>query len=192
MVMRASEMPGATARRVAAPAVPRPWKASMMPMTVPRRPMKGATAAMVASHVMRCSMLVRASLDAIWAARSRASGLRGMPRPPDWRRYSSLISLKTGTSGLGLNWSERAAISERRPDWRKARRKRLLWVCSSAEARPLHEHDGPGEDAGGEQDDKDGEGYRAGVVDHLHEGAAAGGCGSGGGSSRVVLKEEQG
>ena len=42
VVMRASEMPGATARRVAAPAVPRPWKASMMPMTVPKRPTKGA------------------------------------------------------------------------------------------------------------------------------------------------------
>ena len=35
-------MPGATARRVAAPAVPRPWKASMMPMTVPKRPTKVA------------------------------------------------------------------------------------------------------------------------------------------------------
>ena len=42
VVMRASEMPGATARSVAAPAVPRPWKASMMPMTVPKRPTKVA------------------------------------------------------------------------------------------------------------------------------------------------------
>ena len=58
-------MPGATARRVAAPAVPRPWKASMMPMTVPKRPMKGAIAAMVASQVMRLSIVVRASLDAV-------------------------------------------------------------------------------------------------------------------------------
>ena len=78
-------MPGATARRVAAPAVPRPWKASMMPQTVPKRPMKGAMAAMVASQVMRCSMAVRASLEAVWAERSRAMGLRGRPRPEVWR-----------------------------------------------------------------------------------------------------------
>ena len=63
VVMSASEMPGATARRVAAPAVPRPWKASMMPMTVPKSPMNGAMAAMVASQVMRLSIAVRASLD---------------------------------------------------------------------------------------------------------------------------------
>src|ERR1700721_2651048 len=44
VVMSASEIPGATARRVAAPAVPRPWKASMMPMTVPKSPMKGERA----------------------------------------------------------------------------------------------------------------------------------------------------
>src|SRR5271168_3065386 len=137
VVMRASEMPGATARRVAEPAVPSPWKASMMPMTVPSRPMKGATAAMVASQVMLASMAVRASLEAIWEARSRASGLRGMPRPPDWRWYSSLISLKTGTRGLGLNWSATAAISERRPDLRKARRKRWLWVRARLKLRHL-------------------------------------------------------
>ena len=82
-------MPGATARRVAAPAVPSPWKASMIPMTVPKSPMKGAIAAMVASHVMRLSIAVRASLEAVWAARSSATGLRGRPRPPFCRWYSS-------------------------------------------------------------------------------------------------------
>ena len=130
VVMSASEMPGATARRVAAPAVPRPWKASMMPMTVPKRPMKGAMAAMVASQVMRLSIAVRASLEAVCAARSRATGLRGRPRPPVWRWYSSWISLKTATSGLGLNWSATVASSLSRVDLRKARRKR--WLCVGA------------------------------------------------------------
>src|SRR6185437_153999 len=137
VVMRASEMPGATARRVAAPAVPRPWKASMMPMTVPKRPMKGAHCAVVASQVMRRSMMVSDSEAAVWAARSRAWGLGAVPRPPAWRWYSSWISWKTATSGLGLNWSAMAAISERRPDLRKARRKRLLWMLASLKARHL-------------------------------------------------------
>ena len=43
--------------------------------TVPKRPMKGAMAAMVASQVMWLSMAVRASLDAVWAARSRRYGI---------------------------------------------------------------------------------------------------------------------
>jgi hypothetical protein len=136
VVMRASEMPGATVRRVAAPAVPRPWKASMMPMTVPKRPTKVAPLAMEASHVMRDSIEVRVSEEAVWAARSSAAGLRGMPRPPDWRWYSSLISVKTETSGLGWNWSATAAISERRPDLRKARRK--PWLCLRARVKRRH------------------------------------------------------
>ncbi len=130
-------MPGATARRVAAPAVPRPWKASTMPMTVPKRPTKVADCAMVASQVMRLSMRVRASLEAVSEARSRAWGLRGMPRPADWRWYSSWISWKTETSGLGRNWSATAAISERRPDLRKARTNFLFWVSACEKARHL-------------------------------------------------------
>ncbi len=59
----------------AAPAVPRPWKASMMPMTVPKRPTKVAPSAMVASQVMRLSIAVRASQEAVCAARSSASGI---------------------------------------------------------------------------------------------------------------------
>ena len=136
VVISASEMPGATARSVAAPAVPRPWKASMMPMTVPSRPMKGEMAAMVASQVIRCSIAVRASEEAVIAARSSAVGLRGRPRPPLWRWYSSLISVKTETSGLGRNWSATAEISERRPDLRKARRK--PWLCLRARAKRRH------------------------------------------------------
>ena len=127
---------GATARRVAAPAVPSPMKALTMPMTVPKSPMNGAACAMVASQVMRCSMEVRASLEAVCAARSSATGLRGMPRPPDWRWYSSWISVKTLTRGLGRNWSATEAISERRPDLRKARRK--PWLSLRERAKVLH------------------------------------------------------
>src|SRR6185312_5742421 len=76
---------------------------------------------MVASHVIRDSIWVRDSLEAVWAARSSPWGLGGVPRPPDCRWYSSWISWKTATSGLGRNWSATAAISERRPDLRKAR-----------------------------------------------------------------------
>src|SRR5690349_13859528 len=50
VVIRASEMPGATARRVAAPAVPSPWNASIIPQTVPNKPTNGVTAAVMASH----------------------------------------------------------------------------------------------------------------------------------------------
>ena len=52
VVTRASAMPGATARRLAEPEVPSPEKASMMPQTVPKRPMKGVTPAVVASQDM--------------------------------------------------------------------------------------------------------------------------------------------
>ena len=112
------------------------------------------TSAMVASQVMRLSIAVRASQEAVWAARSRATGLRGMPRPPVCRWYSSWISLKTATSGLGWNCSATAAISLRGvPDLRKARRKRWLCVCALPKLRPLGEHDGPGEDARDEKND---------------------------------------
>src|SRR5450755_969522 len=65
VVMRASETPGATARKVAAPAVPSPWKASMIPRTVPKRPMKGVTAPVVASQGRRLSRRVSSSEEAI-------------------------------------------------------------------------------------------------------------------------------
>ena len=65
VVIRASETPGATARKVAAPAVPRPWKASMMPQTVPKRPMNGVTAPVVASQGSRFSRRVSSSDEAI-------------------------------------------------------------------------------------------------------------------------------
>ena len=69
VVMSASEMPGATARKVAAPEVPRPWKASIMPQTVPKSPMKGVTAPVVASQGRRRSRRVSSSEAAICMAR---------------------------------------------------------------------------------------------------------------------------
>ena len=51
VVISASEMPGATARKVAAPAVPSPWKASMMPQTVPNNPTNGVTAPVLQSGI---------------------------------------------------------------------------------------------------------------------------------------------
>ena len=92
---------------------------------------------MVASQVMRVSMTVRASDEAVCAARSMPAGLRGMPRPLVWRWYSSLISVKTATSGEGLNWSATAAISLKRPDRRKARRNPADCRRAAAKARNL-------------------------------------------------------
>src|SRR5258706_184568 len=50
VVIRASAMPGATARKLAAPAAPRPVKASITPQTVPNRPINGVTEPVVASQ----------------------------------------------------------------------------------------------------------------------------------------------
>ena len=77
----------------------------MMPMTVPKQADEGARpAAMVASQVMRLLHEWSApSLDAVWAARSSAmrvawhTAASGLCR---W--YSSLISVKTVTSGARL------------------------------------------------------------------------------------------
>jgi len=65
--------------------------------------------------------------------------------------------------------------------------KALALRVGFAEAPPLGEHDGPGDDAEKEQKDEHGEGYRAAVVNHLREGAGVGGRGRGGGG--VILKE---
>src|SRR5258708_1716269 len=88
------------------------------------------------SRVRRLCEAVRDSVEAVWRARSRGVGLRGMPRPRFWRWYSSWISLKTATRGLGLNCSATAAISLSRVDLRKARRKRRLCVW----ALPKRDH----------------------------------------------------
>src|SRR5258708_33011755 len=95
VVTRASAMPGATARRLAEPEVPRPEKASMMPQTVPKRPMKGATPAGGGSQDMaflggrtslgaaRCLLAVTAWMGlrlaggGVAGAGGRGCGLRG-------------------------------------------------------------------------------------------------------------------
>src|SRR5215813_7848384 len=52
VVTSASEIPGATARREAAPALPNPENASIIPQTVPNNPLNGVTEPVVASHVI--------------------------------------------------------------------------------------------------------------------------------------------
>src|SRR5580693_6767620 len=69
VVIKASEIPGATARSVAAPAVPNPWNASIMPQTVPNNPMKGVTEPVMASHGTLRSRRVISSEQAICMAR---------------------------------------------------------------------------------------------------------------------------
>src|ERR1700732_5174545 len=87
VVNKASEMPGATARRLAAPALPRPEKASIMPHTVPKRPMNGATDPVVASHDMpfstrRTSSAEATCLLAVTACRLFSFGGCGLVRLP--------------------------------------------------------------------------------------------------------------
>src|SRR5216684_6092608 len=69
VVIKASEIPGATARRLAPVLVPSPRKASMIPQTVPNRPMNGVTAPVIASQGMFRSKRVISSEDAICMAR---------------------------------------------------------------------------------------------------------------------------
>src|SRR5271166_2590211 len=133
VVMRASEMPGATARRVAAPAVPSPWKASMMPQTVPNNPMNGVTAPVVASQGRRLSRLLNSSEAAICVARCNAVMRMGCGA---CLRNSSYAPSKTASSGLGLNCSATAAMSCRRSDLRNAQMKRLL--CTRARRNSPH------------------------------------------------------
>ncbi len=135
--MRASEIPGATARNVAAPAVPSPWNASIMPHTVPNSPIKGVIAPVVASQGKRRSRRVNSSDAAICIERRIASRLRIVPLGfPTCRRYSSYPPSNTATRGLGLNCSATAEISCSRWALRKARTKRPLWL----RARPNRAH----------------------------------------------------
>src|SRR5208282_5473019 len=126
VVIRASEIPGATARKVAAPAVPRPWKASMIPQTVPNNPINGVTAPVIASHGTLRSRRVISSEDAICMARWIATRLWMPPVIPIWRLNSSTAPANTPTSGLGRNCSATEAMSCMRCALRKARTKRPL------------------------------------------------------------------
>ena len=72
----ASAMPGATASMEPPPEA-KPEKASMMPQTVPNKPMKGATEPMVASVAMR-----RSSFSWAWdkpSLRARSTGTKFWP-----------------------------------------------------------------------------------------------------------------
>ena len=82
-------MPGATARRLAEPEVPRPEKASMMPQTVPKRPMKGATPAVVASQdmpfsVRRTSSAAASCMLTVTACMDLSLAGVGLPVPVTW------------------------------------------------------------------------------------------------------------
>ena len=82
MVIRASEMPGATTARFAEPMRPMSPKASMMPQTVPKSPMKGVTLAVVARKLRRRSSRVTSTPAARASERESDSRLRtvGLPR----------------------------------------------------------------------------------------------------------------
>src|SRR5579863_10425627 len=119
-------MPGATARRLAAPAVLNCWNASMMPQTVPNKPMNGETPAVVARILMLRSRRVSSSLMPSCKVRSSASGLVTLPRDFIWRATSLYPKSKTATNGERLNCSLAAAMESRAGALRKARRNRRL------------------------------------------------------------------
>ncbi len=108
----------------------------------------------------------------------------GMPRPPDWRWYSSWISLKTATRGLGLNWSAMAAISREAAGLAEGADEAAILRVGCFEGAPLGDHDGPGDDAHDEQESEHGERGGAAVVQHFHE--SAGGLAGRRGSERRV------
>jgi hypothetical protein len=85
--------------------------------------------------------------------------------------------------GDGSDFGEAAGLAE-------GAEKALALLAGAAEASPLGEHDGPGEDAGEEQDDEDCEGDRARVAHHLDECAARGADGSGG-REGIILEEKE-
>jgi hypothetical protein len=73
VAMRASEIPGATTARVADPRAPIPLKVSMIPQTVPNRPMKGLALPVVARNPRAVSIFVVSELQARFIARSTLS-----------------------------------------------------------------------------------------------------------------------
>ncbi len=129
-------MPGATARRLALPARPRPWKASMIPHTVPNSPMNGVTVAVVASQFMCRSSLAISSLSPSCSVRSSATRFFTVPRDLIWRVTSSYPKSNTVASGHGRNCSAATATAFKPADFRKARRNRAFEV----RARPKVTH----------------------------------------------------
>src|SRR5690349_14650717 len=108
----------------------------MIPQTVPKSPIKGVTAPVVANQGKRDSMRVSSSEAAICVARWIDARLRGAPPPVVCRRYSSKPCSKMLTSGLGLNCSDTADTSCNLSAFRKARRNLLL--CTRARRKLAH------------------------------------------------------
>ena len=81
----------------------------------------GSSLPIVASHVMRRSSAVTASLAAVCAVRSSGARLRGGPDPPVTRLYVSYTSSNTCANGLALYSLVSAAISCSRVALRNAR-----------------------------------------------------------------------
>ena len=108
------------------------------------------------------------------AARSRAYGVAGQAAAAALALVLVVDLVEDGDEGAGLellgdggDFGEATGLAE-------GAEEALALLAGAAEAAPLGEHDGPGEDAGEEQQDEHGEGYRAGVADHLRERAGVG------------------
>ena len=115
VVIRASEMPGATTARLAEPMRPMSPNASMMPHTVPKRPMKGVTLAVVARKLS--APLEPRHLDAGRArerARERLEAAHG--RPPGARRRRAAAHLLVHLDVAGLEDADERARLELRAD----------------------------------------------------------------------------
>src|ERR1700730_5784812 len=90
VVSKASEMPGATARRLAEPALPRPEKASMIHQTVPNNAINGDIEPVVVTQDMpfsarRTSSDEATCIFAVTACRLFSFGGCGLPgAPPTW------------------------------------------------------------------------------------------------------------
>jgi hypothetical protein len=82
VVTRASEIPGATMARLDEPVRPMSPNASMMPQTVPKRPMNGVTLAVVARKLRRRSRRVTSTPAARASERESDSRLRTVGRDP--------------------------------------------------------------------------------------------------------------
>ena len=126
VVIEASEIPGATARRLAAPAVVNCWNASIMPQTVPNNPMNGETPAVVASNAHVALQARDFFAHPNCRVRSSANGFVTLPRDFIWRATSLYPKSKTVTSGERWNCSLAAAMVSSAGALRKARRNARL------------------------------------------------------------------
>src|SRR5206468_8632513 len=116
VAIKASAMPGATARNVATFALARPAKEVITPQTVPNSPTNGATDAVVARKVMRLSSRVNceaaARCSVLWSVVELiVEVLRASPPCADGDFLpigcnNSAPALKTGTNGVKRNVSD--------------------------------------------------------------------------------------